>query len=406
MKIIIRLLCFSFALLLCGCGANNPGETQTSSEAINETTSPEISVSSEATTTPTETISLHKSFGLSLEEFGDLIGSAQTIDRFVTYETSDFTIHREGSGSYGILCFSSPGSTEIEVAIFLAYSGASRTSAQTKAAIESQNVLIEYCKANSIPYLEKESEVKDKLVFMVAAKDSSLIGQSLPLSVQKFRSSNEFLSDPKRLEKCKLLLKEFRYAELLVFIDEFAENNDVLSNDIIFDLQKEVSCLVDLVTECEIIRDDVEDIAHCYSSNIRCISEECCVVPYLSTSNYGISIEFQLGFIRDGWLFFDTLIVSNSNGETDAAELQSHDVVRDIIRGSLIQESITTSRFRSSFSPESEDEIVTLRFKCSDSGEYFDHVLTSDETTAVKILTEINALHSSIYYAIDNWEDA
>lgn len=385
-------------LLLVGCSQNetvsNTSPTQTNPPP------PETQA-----TEPPETAPLSLSLNLSLDEFTDLIRSVQTVDKFVTYETSEFTVHREGSGHYGILCFSSPENDEIEIAFFLSYANSSRSSIQTQSAIEAQEMLVSFCEANSIQYIMNEVETNDTLVFIVAAADSSLVDYSLPISIREFRSPDEFLADDSRRETCKQMLHECRYTELYEYITEFIENNDITPNDIVYELQEGAKTLSDLATKCEIITDNIEATAYVYYPGVDDISDKTNVIPFLSTSTYGISLEFKLGFNRNGWLFFDEVTVSNSNTTHKTVDYKNYDVNRDTLGGSLIQEYIYTSTFNESFTSSAPGNEVVIRFKNTDTNEIFDHTLTDDEISAISLLDQIDRLHSSLYSDISHWED-
>lgn len=198
------------------------------------------------------------------------------------------------------------------------------------------------------------------------------------------------------------LLEQCRYSELCDYISSFVKNNDVSENDIAPNLLDLAQSLSDLESQCEVVTDNVENKTIVYYPEVKDIDSKINVVPFLETSQWGISMEYKIGFRKNGWLFFDKISLASNNLDTKDTTFKSYDVIRDALSGSTIQEYVYSAINVATFA---EDEGAMVRFTNSETRETLDHTLTDSEITAISVLSQVKDLHSRFYYSVDSWEN-
>lgn len=396
-----RLLAFILTVCLCltltAC-TRSPAtvdlETVTETSATKGTTIP---------TDPTPEKAKSDSFGLTLDELAQVLEKSNVLEDFVTYETERYTVHRTGHGTDGALLFSSPGSDKIEVALFLSYSGASRYSNDTQAAIYAKSLLCEYCKSNGIEYVAEEIEQEHYLVFAVYALDSTL--DNFPLSIRHLRSEYEFFANEDRVETFSSLMYSCKYHELRSYIAAFVAEGNCPQNDIAHILVTKLDELIPFMDDCYVEVDGVEKSTSIIYKDVTEITRQINVLPVVEISDFGASLDITLGFIKDEWLFFDRVYFASASTETEYFSLgnTTTDVLSD---GSILESSSIGGSAMNALMEICESSSPVIRFANSKTDEYIDHELSPEEIDALLRLKQVRDLHDEIWDSLGIWEDA
>lgn len=402
-KTIVIILAWVMLLSLTACNESEKAETTT---PLTETTVPPIETDPVFETTSfTETNPPKKStsFELTLDEILPVLEKANVLGDFVTYETSEYTVHRTGYGTDGALLFSSPGSEKIEAAFFLAYSRASRQADDTEAAIYAQDLLCEFCEVNGIEYKALEIEREPYLVFEVYALDSTL--DNLPLSIRQLRSENEFFSNEERANTFRNFMYSCKYQELRDYVEEFIAEGQCPDNDVSYNLVAKLDELIPVMENCRVEADNVEKTAKIFYKDVTDITRKINVLPVIEVHEYGASLDVTVGFIRNDWLFFDMVYFASAMTETEKFSLGS--TTTAVLSGGSVYEgdSIGGSAQNALMAICNNDDPV-IRFENSDAKEHMDHKLTDKEIEALKQLQYIRDLHDEIWDSLSKWEDA
>ena len=195
-----------------------------------------------------------------------------------------------------------------------------------------------------------------------------------------------------KIETAQEYLSRCQYFELADFLSD--GDADSLPDEI----AELCTSLSELTKKCDITIDTVENVTTVQYKSVNKIDSNTCVIPTVTISEGTASIEYQLGFTKQGWLFFDDIIVSSDNKESKSKSFDHFDIIRDTIRGGTVQEYVFDSYF--DIADFAEDSNVTIRFKNEDERKTFDHTLSSNEINAALTLEQVQKLHNELYRLI------
>lgn len=143
--------------------------------------------------------------------------------------------------------------------------------------------------------------------------------------------------------------------------------------------------------------DNVEKRLHAYYTGVEEIGSKINVVPSFGAGEYGCSCGYKIGFQKNGWLFFNKVIIASDNRDSMESSVDSWKVNHNVLSGGEIQEDIfTTMEFEDFVS----DQNVVVRFKNTKTGETLDHILTTDEIDAIAAIYEFTRLYTNAYWQI------
>lgn len=195
-------------------------------------------------------------------------------------------------------------------------------------------------------------------------------------------------------QACNVLLQSCQYSDLHEYISELTVDGYLQKDESSSELLGWLEQLEDIRKKCEVITDSFTGKTSIYYSGVRDISDQINVVPIVQITDYGASMEYELGFRKSGWLFFDTISVTSHNKKTEAKSFNSFDINRDAISGNIVQESVFS--VFPSVEKFIDDENVMIRFENTDKRENIDHQLTDVEVSAISTLAELRNLHGSV----------
>lgn len=205
-------------------------------------------------------------------------------------------------------------------------------------------------------------------------------------------------------DTCMAYFHSCQYAELAEFLTGLLEIGELTESVRLSNILNDCSSLAELISKCDVRIDTVEKETTIYYKGLDEISRTVCVVPYLSaTSKYSTSPDYQLGFIKSGWLFFDEVIVASDNVDSKSMTCNYYEPVHDVLSGGSIAEYVYTGYLN--IAPFAADSNPVIRFKNSDTKETYDHQLSTIEIEAVTTLSEISKLHSSVRSKLEKMID-
>lgn len=198
-----------------------------------------------------------------------------------------------------------------------------------------------------------------------------------------FSKTSDFFSDSERTENFRRLMTAGKYQELNNYINSYIESNSIKEDDSAFELLESLSPIIENVDKLNIFYDEFDDSKTIFALGITDISSNCYFVPYIST----IDVEVKMGFIKDDWLFFNSVSI-----KTDS-DIFSHssDTVRDVLSGGVIKEYQDTRLYDTDREHIANTSSATIRFENTSTKETLDHVLTENELNSFKILHKVSA---------------
>ena len=342
-----------------------------------------------------------------MEELPAIVGDAKTLGEFITYETDDYTISKAGLTSDGTVCFSAPGEEELGVVYFLSYAGASGTAYHRTEGRAAQSSLVASCESKGIEVVTDQFERENTIIFSVCAADCPLVSKNLPITLREFRSPNEFFNNQDRQEAYLAFLNRCDYQGLLDYLRSFSDNTNIESNDVVNLLMDYCNQIIPLMDNCSISFDPFESVANIVYLGVEDIDYNICVVPIMTTGSTfsGATVDYKLGFIKDDWLFFNS-IIAIAGDERGEMRVKSYNVTRDVLGAGQISEYVfeDATSFVKAITEAGEIQSGSIRFENTDSHKTYDHEFTDQELSAIYTIEQIELLHSKLYRALDTWE--
>lgn len=343
--------------------------------------------------------------GLTLDDFKQLYANNEdvTFNDFITYTTDEFIVSKE-KDSYGTMCFVEPGNSEIGMVYFLANNNGAQQHKNKVA--QKRTAVADYCDKNGIDYITGEFVEGDVMLAVIAAKDCKLYDDLPSSSIQDLRDDSEFFADETRREQFSQFLRNLDYAGLAVYLDDFIATHEITENDCVQQLKEDTEILSQLLSGCVVQKDEFEGTAQIYYSGIQNLNYNTCIVPYGKTSSTSESLSFYCttGIVQYDWLFFDHLALKGANDIIEKSNPSYDSVTRDVLENGNITEWLDMSSWKKGFETVIEENTGTIRFENTESGETVDHILTSEEISALSTILQIYTYHSAIAQELFLWE--
>ena len=387
-------------LVVCACNESDKAENKAVISIV-----PTISPTSEPTPDVTPAPK-SKDIGLTLEEMLEVIKEeCEILNAFEVHDTADFTISRSRGGLCGCVCFSLPNEDNLCAVLFVCDKDWEAYTIYRKAAIGAQESLVAYCSENDIEVYDSVFLNDEDYVYAVIANGCGLDAESLPTSVQQYRTGEEFFSSEERVEDYKNYLKASDYEGLYEYMVEYSETEDAIVDAVFEEILDYASQCAELIQLCTVEYDPFEDESTIYYSGLTDVDRNNCFVPKLIASNKGRTDEkYKFGFISDGWLFFNKIvIVAGGEKESFGANVLLNGTT-EILSGSTVYESYSSSSILSSITNAIIDAGEgAIRFEDTSEEKTLDHNLTEIEIAALQTLGQIHSINASLYYAPSSW---
>lgn len=199
------------------------------------------------------------------------------------------------------------------------------------------------------------------------------------------------------VETCTDYLTKGEFDVLSDYLKSFVDPNSSSIDERIDQITGYLKLMSEQKTKFSCEYDKIEKRFRAYYTGVEEISNEINVVPMFSAGRLGCSHSYKIGFQKDGWLFFNKVIVASDDRDSMESSVDSWKVNHDVLGGGMIQETIFTSLDIKDFA---SDQNVIIRFKNTNTGEALDHMFTPDEISAIVAIDEFTRLYTSAYWGI------
>lgn len=205
-------------------------------------------------------------------------------------------------------------------------------------------------------------------------------------SSYKDLNSDDILSSGDRLKKIEDMIEKQEFKELLTYVRGYIDNNNPDASDFGYDIIDALSENENVINETISIYDDIEVKAQVFYKQEKSITEENFIAPYLNDSGF---LSADVGFIKDGWIFFDEALINVNEG--DNVSVTSNKIIRNTLQGGLIEEKIIGHQFQNNeISKLGETSSLAIRFKGESSD--LNKVLSQGELESIVNLAKISGL--------------
>ena len=123
-----------------------------------------------------------------------------------------------------------------------------------------------------------------------------------------------------------------------------------------------------------------------------------------STSQASTSIHVEVGFVKEDWLFMESIKIKVGEDDYISKYFDYLDVDRDTLGGSTIQEEMDCS-----ISLEDVEKLLAatdpvMRFEGQDGATY-DHQMTSEELSSLQTIYDLSNCLDGIWDILNQWMD-
>lgn len=190
-------------------------------------------------------------------------------------------------------------------------------------------------------------------------------------------STVDFFSDTERQQKYKELYESYQYSALAEYINTYISENSPVPTDSAYTILEMIEPLLQYESSWFVNFDSFDSTYTVTFAGATEISDTCATEVTVS----GTSLDIKLGFVKNNWLFFDSISIS-IDGES-AYSASCKDAVHDVLSGNSVREYVRTSLYDSVLDEMHGGQTVIARFSNSSSREYIDHTFTKQELDAL-----------------------
>lgn len=218
-------------------------------------------------------------------------------------------------------------------------------------------------------------------------------------SSYKDLSLDDFLSDEKRLNEIKEMVSKQEFKKMYDFTNDYIKNSNPDKSDFSYSLINMLEPNKDIFNNLVNDFDNIEKNTKVFYLKETPISLENNIKPYLGEDG---SLNFDIGFQNDGWLFFNKYIISD--GEDILMESNVKNTATNVFNGGTIEEIAKSQKaFDLSIPKLIEASDMTVRFKGKDSD--LDKKLSSENVTAINNLARLHWLKRDLSNTIYSYEN-
>lgn len=189
----------------------------------------------------------------------------------------------------------------------------------------------------------------------------------------------DFFSDVERQEQYKEMYQSYRYSELIEYVNEYLSSNNVTPLDSAYSILDLLTPLTQYADSWNVKFDDFDSTYTLSFKGADKISSKNSIVVNVKKT----SLDIKIGFRKKGWLFFNSIELSIDGKRAYGASVNSYDVTRNVISGSIIEEYCLCSFYDDVIESLKDADTVILRFENSESEEVYDHTLSQAEKDAL-----------------------
>ena len=198
----------------------------------------------------------------------------------------------------------------------------------------------------------------------------------------------DFFDDLSRQEKYTELYTSYQYKALYDYVQDYLSSNDAAATDSAQEIISLIEPLLPYENKWVVTYDEFDNRYTAAFSGAQELSESCAVVPTVK----GTGTEIKLGFVKQGWLFFDQYEI-RADGEYIKSGSVKFDTVCDVLSGHMIREYAQIGISDDKIDQMHNADKVIVRFSNEKSQETLDHNFTQDE---------LDALYCAIHLRMNN----
>lgn len=196
---------------------------------------------------------------------------------------------------------------------------------------------------------------------------------------QLIKPVEDFLSDENRQARYAELYISYQYSALKDFLQEYIDAKNPAQSDAVFKILEYVEPVLQYEDQWIVTHDEFDNTYSVKFKNANEISRSNSVDVTVA----GTGIDYRVGFVRDGWLFFDGLDISTDGEVAYTAGIKSYETTRNVISGREVKEYCFIGINDETAEQIHAAETVIFRFTNDKSKETYDHQLTQAEKDAI-----------------------
>lgn len=245
------------------------------------------------------------------------------------------------------------------------------------------------------------------LSFMASApqEDDPLLVSfdSIVDSIRPYVPENDFLSDETVRTTVNDCLYNYDFDQIASLAQDYIDQQNPAETDTAFAILDYAQQGQQILPNCTIVTDDFEDESTAYGT-VQEISSSVNFVPYIEDSITSTSIHVNVGFVKEDWLFMESLKIKVGEDDYISKWFDYFDVERDTLGGSTIQEEVDCS-----ISLEDVEKLLAatdpvMRFEGQDDATY-DHQMTAEELSSLQTIYDLSNCLDGIRDVINQWMD-
>lgn len=234
--------------------------------------------------------------------------------------------------------------------------------------------------------LQKPAAIYGGTDLIVAAAAAS--AEESPEQPAPDANAPDFFDDPARQEKYTELYTSYQYKALFDYVQDYLSSNDASETDSAREIISLIEPLLPYENKWVVTYDEFDNRYTAAFSGAQELSENCVVVPTVK----GTGTEIKLGFVKQGWLFFDRYEI-RADEEFITSGSVKFDTVCDVLSGHTIREYAQIGISDDKINQMHDADKVIVRFSNEKSQEALDHTFTQDE---------LDALYCAIHLRMNN----
>lgn len=245
------------------------------------------------------------------------------------------------------------------------------------------------------------------LSFMASApqEDDPLLlsFDSIVDTIRPYVPENDFLSDETVRTTVNDCLYSYDFDQIASLAQNYIDQQNPAETDTAFAILDYAQQGQQILPNCTIVTDDFEDESTAYGA-VQDISSSVNFVPYIEDSITSTSIHVKVGFVKNDWLFMESMKIKVGEDDYISKYFDYFDVDRDTLGGSSIQEEMDCT-----ISLEDVETLLAatdpvIRFEGQDGATY-DHQMTSEELSSLQTIYDLSNCLDGIRDIVNQWMD-
>ena len=222
-------------------------------------------------------------------------------------------------------------------------------------------------------------------------------------SIRPYVPENDFLSDETVRTTVNDSLYSYDFDQIASLAQSYIDQQNPAETDTAFAILDYAQQGQQILPNCTIVTDDFEDESTAYGT-VQDISSSVSFVPYIENSITSTSIHVKVGFVKEDWLFMESMKIKVGEDDYISKYFDYLDVDRDTLGGSTIQEEMDCT-----IPLEDVEKLLAaadpvMRFEGQD-GDTYDHQMTAEELSSLQTIYDLSNRLDDIRNVLNQWMD-